>query len=163
MWTSFVASIREKIPLCGASEGGTGSRRQRFAVCRSGNFGEALEIRCLPAVLPRITVSDVVVTEADTNSVQANLVVSLDRTSNEVVSFRLQTRNRTAIAGVDYNAVNAVFTIPAGSSSITIPIEIRGDLRDELTESFDVSDCPIDRSCDSPGQRTSPGNISQRC
>lgn len=92
----------------------------------------------MPTGLPKISVADVLVTESDTNSTQANLVVSLDRSSNEAVSFRLQTRNRTAVAGVDYTAVNAVFTIPAGSASITIPIEIRGDVRDELSESFDV-------------------------
>ncbi len=138
MWKSFVESIRETMKRSADRSGRVGKRRRGFAKVSSGLVAEALEVRCLPAVLPMLTVSDVVVSETDTDSAQARVVLSLDRACTEAVSFRLQTRNRTAIAGVDYTAVNAVFTIPVGGQSITVPIEIRGDLRDELSESFDV-------------------------
>lgn len=116
-----------------------GVRRCRRTNCQAAwGLTERLESRWLPATLPKLSVADVRVTEGDADSVMANVVVSLNQASSEVVSFRLQTRNRTAAAGLDYTAVNGIYTIPAGSLSTIVPIAVRGDRTDEIAETFDV-------------------------
>lgn len=133
MWNLFVDMFQNGLNHA------TAIRFRRRAKRREArDITERLESRWLPATLPKLSVADVRVTEADTDSVIANVVVSLNQTSSEAVSFRLQTRNRTAAAGLDYTAVNGIYTIPAGSLSTFIPIEVRGDRTDEIAETLDV-------------------------
>ncbi|MCL5098586.1 MAG: M10 family metallopeptidase C-terminal domain-containing protein [Candidatus Omnitrophica bacterium] len=54
------------------------------------------------------------------------------------VTIHYQTVNLTAIAGQDYTAAQGSVTIPAGSSSASIPIQVFGDTIAELNETFAV-------------------------
>ncbi len=126
--------------LSGVSSSLAGGTRCRRRMIRHESLikAESLECRLLPATLPKLSVADLRITEADTDSVFAAVVVSLNQASNEAVTFRLQTRNRTGLAGIDYTAVNVAGSIPAGALSTVISIEVRGDKTDEVAETFDV-------------------------
>ncbi len=83
---------------------------------------------------PSISINAPSVTEG---VVPLNFVVSLSSASGLPVSFNAATANGTALAGSDYTALaSTAFTIPAGNTSITIPIAIVNDSAVELTEAF---------------------------
>jgi hypothetical protein len=76
-------------------------------------------------------------TEGNSNHVnhfllQINQVLSVD------ASVSYQTRDGTAIAGQDYIATAGTATIPAGQTSVEIPVEIIGDTLEEYNETFDL-------------------------
>ena len=62
------------------------------------------------------------------------------------------TADDTATAGVDYQTASGTATIPAGQTSVLIPVMVNGDLRVETDEYFslELSDAPsgyIDNGC----------------
>jgi fibro-slime domain-containing protein/uncharacterized repeat protein (TIGR01451 family) len=87
---------------------------------------------------PPLSITDVTVTEGDSGSATATLTVSLSAVSGLDASARYSTVNATATAGADYTAATELITIPAGSTSTTITVDVLGDRIDEQTESFRV-------------------------
>jgi len=75
---------------------------------------------------PLMTISDVAITEADTN-VTATFTVSLSPAAIEDVSVTCTTSNGTAIASSDYTTKSQQITIPSGSSSETFSVTVLGD------------------------------------
>jgi hypothetical protein len=92
-----------------------------------------------------LIIKDAKVTEGDLNSSgnattkQAVFTVELSGASATATTFRAFTQNGTAVVGEDYAALDQTFTIPAGSTSVTVSVTIGGDNTFEFTESFFVS------------------------
>ena len=84
-----------------------------------------------------ISINDVVVSES---SGTATLTVSLSTPRACDVSFTVNTLDNTALVPSDYLTVSAtVYTIPGGSSSLTVVVPIVNDKVAEPTESFFVN------------------------
>ncbi|MFN8076055.1 MAG: Calx-beta domain-containing protein [Kineosporiaceae bacterium] len=85
----------------------------------------------------RLTVSDPVVTEPDTGSVNATFTITRTGSTTEAVSATVATAAGTASAGSDFTAKAAtVVTIPAGATSATVTVPVLGDTADEANETF---------------------------
>ncbi|MCB0393532.1 MAG: hypothetical protein KDD25_03190, partial [Bdellovibrionales bacterium] len=86
-------------------------------------------------VVPSLSVSDVSITEGQT----ASFTVSLNVTSEQVVTFDWTSVNGSAVSGSDYTASSAAgVAIPAGTSSVTITVPTSDDTFDETDENFTV-------------------------
>ena len=77
--------------------------------------------------LPQITVSDA----SDSEGRYARFEITLSQPVENDVRLRIRTRDRTAIAGEDYEPRSGVRIIPAGETRKTIYVKL---LRDELQE-----------------------------
>lgn len=85
---------------------------------------------------PTLSVSDVTVTEGDTQSVTARFTVRLSAPSNLPVSIDYQTRDDSAIDGVDYLGGSGTLTFAPGQTTQTVDITIPGDRYDEPNRVF---------------------------
>lgn len=88
---------------------------------------------------PIISIADVSVDEGDDGIANAIFVVSLSIETYQDVSFNYETSDISASQGVDYVSTSGTATIPAGSLSQTITVEVIGDLVDEPDEQFKVN------------------------
>jgi hypothetical protein len=86
------------------------------------------------APTPSFTVDDPRVTEGDsgTRTLTFTIRLSAPATTGTGVSFR--TVDGTARAGSDYNARTGSVTLPAGTTTATVPVTVRGDGTDETDE-----------------------------
>jgi hypothetical protein len=85
---------------------------------------------------PTGSINDVTVYE---NAGQALLTVSLSAPSSKQVRVKYKTINGTATQPQDYERINnGDVTIPAGSTSVVIPVTINNNAAAEPTEFFDV-------------------------
>ena len=77
-------------------------------------------------------------TTTETNGTQtANFTVTLNRPAEYAIVITFSTSDGTANAGSDYTSQSAIsYTIPAGSTSIVIPVDVLGDGISEPTETF---------------------------
>ncbi len=76
--------------------------------------------------------------EGNSGSANAVFNVTLSRASSAPVSVAWKTTNGSAKSGTDYTAGNGTLTFPAGTTSRTIPVAIRGDTTVEGKELFYV-------------------------
>ncbi len=88
---------------------------------------------------PTLSISDVTVTEGDTGTVTAELTVTLSAASGQNVTAAYATANGTATAGSDYQAASGILTIPAGSLTAKIQVQVVGDEVDEADETVHVA------------------------
>lgn len=88
--------------------------------------------------MPTLSIANVTVTEGDSGAVTATLTVSLSAVSGLDASAKYATEDGTATAGADYTAAMETLTIPAGSTTATLTIQVLGDLLDELDETFGI-------------------------
>ncbi len=86
-----------------------------------------------------VSINDVTVTEGDSGTAQATFTVSLDRTSTENVTVDFATTDGSATAGEDYVAASDSVTILAGQTTATIVVDVNGDTKDEIDETFNVT------------------------
>ncbi len=88
----------------------------------------------------QVSVADVQVTEGDSGTKNAAVVISLDGGTRQAsTSVQYTTVNGTAVAPGDYTAASAqTATIPAGQPSVTVNIPVVGDLLFEDDEVFHV-------------------------
>lgn len=92
------------------------------------------------AILPTMTIGDVIVTEGNSGTTDATFTVTLSQASLQQVTVQYSTQNGTATAGSDYLAAsNLTLAIPAGQTSGTIKITIVGDTINEPNETFFVN------------------------
>ena len=84
--------------------------------------------------LPTVSIGDAEVNEGGT----ALFKVTLNAASQEVVTVGYETRNGTARAGSDYDAVNGTLTFPAGTTEQTILVQTKEDNAYEGDETFTV-------------------------
>jgi uncharacterized protein len=80
------------------------------------------------------------IAEGNSGSTPQNFTVSLAFALGTNVEFTATTADATATAGSDYTALNAaVFTIPAGSTSVQVPVQVLGDTVDEPDETYTLT------------------------
>ena len=91
------------------------------------------ESAALPAEL---SIGDATVTEGNSGTVNAVFTVSLSPASTQPVTVAFATANATATAGPDYTAVSGTLTFPAGATSRTVTVLVRGDTLVEGNETF---------------------------
>lgn len=84
---------------------------------------------------PVVNISGVSVFEGGT----LNFVASLTALSSKEITFVYQTYDESATAGADYVGGSFLTTIPAGSSSVVLPVTSIQELVDEPDETFAVS------------------------
>ncbi|HET9671520.1 MAG TPA: Calx-beta domain-containing protein [Actinomycetota bacterium] len=78
-----------------------------------------------------------------------SLVVSLSAASEVDATVTYATTDGTAVADGDYAAATGSVTVPAGATSATIPIVVRGDTTYEVAETFSVDlSGPVDATVD---------------
>lgn len=87
--------------------------------------------------IPSLTITDMVINE---NVGVAQVPVTLSGKSSQPVTFVVNSANQTAIAGMDYDVIiNDMITIPAGQTSVNIPVNIIDDTFAEPTKTFELN------------------------
>jgi serine protease len=89
---------------------------------------------------PILSITDASVTEGNSGTKVMTFTVNLSQASASPVTYSIATGNTTAAAGIDYVAASAVGeTIPAGMTSKTFSVTIKGDTTVEANETFKVN------------------------
>ena len=115
------------------------NRRMASALKKTGQSlsSETLEPRSMMSVAPpAISVDDVTITEGDTGTRNAAIMLRLSHAASTPVSLRFATGNGTATAGSDYLAKTGIVTFPAGTTTRQVLVGIRGDRAYEPNETF---------------------------
>ena len=103
---------------------------------------------------PEIAAQNQTVNDATTQPFTAEVVIQLSNPVATPITLTYSTVAGTAIAGTDYTAVtNQTLTIPAGSQTIDIPIQILGDTAAPSGRTFTVV-------LSSPSRGVFPGNTT---
>ena len=92
----------------------------------------------LPPAPLKLFIRDTSITEGDSGTLNATFTVGLTRSAEVAVTVQYETENITA-TDPDYVAAFGTLTIPAGQTSQTITVAIRGDRIAEPTEAFAVN------------------------
>ncbi len=89
----------------------------------------------------QLSIADVTITEGDSGTSEAMLTLTLSQTVDEDVTVTINTASDSAtLADGDFVAlVNHTATIPAGQTSVMVPVTINGDNKVELGEAFTVA------------------------
>ncbi len=104
-----------------------------------GHVGSSVRFNVVSNTRPVLSIRDVAVVEGDTGSTNpANFTVTLAPAADTEVTIKYATRDGTATAGSDYQAVSGTLTFPVGTTSRTIPVPIYGDATPESHETFTV-------------------------
>lgn len=85
-----------------------------------------------------ITINSPSYSETETNT-SRNFTVNLSASRLQDTNVTFATSDATATAGSDYIATSGVLTIPAGTTSKTLPVTIIGDYVNEPNESFSMT------------------------
>ena len=89
---------------------------------------------------PTLSIGDVSITEGNSLSKQATFTVKLSAASASAVTYSIATANGTAVSGTDYVAKSLVGqSMPAGTTSKTFTVGIKGDTVAEPDETFLVN------------------------
>ena len=88
---------------------------------------------------PSLAVADVAQTEGGPGNTTALVTVTATGASSLPITMSFATADGTAIAGVDYVPAAGSLTLPPGTTSLTAPLTIIGDLADEPDERFFVA------------------------
>jgi hypothetical protein len=121
-----------------------GDGRLDFVIAFYNAFGSGLEYKTYlnrtPASLRSISVGDAAQVEGNGGSVQANFPVTLSQPAPGDVVFDAYTDPGTAAPGRDYNSAAAIgLKIPAGQTSINVPVTVLGDTEVEGNETFTLN------------------------
>ena len=92
-----------------------------------------------PPDAPTVSVRDATVTEGNTGTLNATFTLALSYASAVDVTVHYDTADITAAAGSDYTAGSGTVVIPAGQTSATFTVAVRGDRLAESTETFAVN------------------------
>lgn len=109
--------------------------------------------------LPVLSITSPSLPEGDSGSAPMDFVVTLTPASGRAVSFTRATADGSAtVADNDYVALGAqAVTIPAGQTSVTIPVTINGDAGFEGDETFSLNLTGISNA--TPGSLAGTGTI----
>jgi len=91
------------------------------------------------AVIPSLSINDVVVTEGNSGTKNAVFTVSLSAASSETVTVRYATANGSATAPSDYVATSGTLSFAPGIISRTVTVAVKGDTLVEPNETFFVN------------------------
>ncbi len=89
--------------------------------------------------LPALRLNDVRVAEGNNGSRTATFTVSLSQASGQDVTVHYATSDGSARAPGDYGPAAGAVVIPAGATSASVGVAVRGDLTDEYDESFNLN------------------------
>jgi len=89
--------------------------------------------------LPSLRVNDVSLTEGNSGTKNATFTVSLSTAAGRDVTVHYATSDGSARAPGDYTPVAGTLTIPAGQTSRTVTVPVRGDTIDENNETFNLN------------------------
>src|SRR5262249_22917646 len=78
-------------------------------------------------------------TEGNVGTVNATFTVTLSHASNVDVTVHYATADITAAAGSDYTATTGTVIIPAGQTSATVTVAVKGDRLGEPNETIAVN------------------------
>ncbi|MCO4294078.1 Ig-like domain-containing protein, partial [Solitalea sp. MAHUQ-68] len=97
-------------------------------------------IRFAVSPIPLLTIVSVPsILEGNSGTTVANFQIELSQSVSCDVSVNYATSNVTALVGEDYVGTSGVLTIPAGSTSATIPVTVNGDIKFEPDETFTLT------------------------
>ncbi len=99
----------------------------------------ALAAPAVAQAAPTLSVDDVKVTEGDSGQQNATFTVTASETSASDITVNYGTADGTAKQPGDYSATSGVLTIPAGQTSNTVLVPVKGDTLDEADETFDLN------------------------
>src|SRR5262249_12354445 len=85
------------------------------------------------------SINDAPITEGNAGTVNATFTLTLSYASPVAVTVHYATADVTAAAGSDYTAKSGTVIIPAGQTSATFSIAVRGDRLGEPNEMFAVN------------------------
>jgi hypothetical protein len=88
---------------------------------------------------PGVTITDASVSEGNSGTVAMTFTVRLSRTGLADVKMWWLTSNGTARAATDYRAASGSLTIPAGETTRTVTVLVRGDRTKERNETLFVN------------------------
>ena len=88
---------------------------------------------------PRMTVDDARVREGNRGLTRMAFVVRLSQISGKTITVKYATQRRSAIPGSDYQSASGTLTIPAGSATGVVVVNIIGDTRAEADENFNLN------------------------
>jgi hypothetical protein len=89
--------------------------------------------------LPSLRVNDVSVAEGNTGTRNATFTVTQSAVAGRDVTVHYATSDNSARAPGDYTPVSGTLTIPAGATSRTVTVPVRGDTIDENTETYNLN------------------------
>ena len=105
-----------------------------------GNDGWYVDNVTLYACLPTLTIGDVTVTEGNSGKKVASFPVTLNPASSVPVTVQYKSVSGTAVENTDFVATGVkTLTIPAGATSATISVDVKGDTAVEPDENFFVN------------------------
>lgn len=85
-----------------------------------------------------VYMDDPVVTEGNSGTTTATVTVDLSIAADYDITVDYTTENVTAVAGSDYTTKSGQLFFAAGVTSLTVPIDVLGDLLDESNERFNL-------------------------
>jgi hypothetical protein len=89
--------------------------------------------------VPTVSITDVIVNEADTGTVNANFTVRMTNPIDKSVTIQYTTTNGTATSGTDYISLSGTLTFEIGDTVKTLSVAVKGDLFDEIDEDFTLN------------------------
>ncbi|WP_433925368.1 putative Ig domain-containing protein [Stenotrophomonas nematodicola] len=89
--------------------------------------------------LPTVSIADLALNEGNSGSTPALLTVTLSAPSSRPVAVQYASADGTATASSDYTAVSGILVFPAGTTTMSISVQIHGDTTVELDETFQVN------------------------
>jgi hypothetical protein len=90
-------------------------------------------------VTPILEVAESSFTEGDSGNTTAPITLNLSTPAPVDVTFNYSTADIDAVAGTDYLATSGQVTIPAGQTSATVNVTIKGDIIYEPNEEFGLT------------------------
>ena len=84
------------------------------------------------------SIDNVTINEGDNGTKDLEFMITSNTISSIPISFNYDTTNGTAQAGTDYIAKTGTVILPAGQNTVSIVIEIIGDLISEVDETFSI-------------------------
>ena len=104
---------------------------------------------------PTLSIGDVSISEGNSLSKQATFTIRLSVAASGPVTYNIATANRTAVSGTDYTAKSLTGqSIPAGSTSKTFNVAVKGDTVVEPNETFTVNVSSVVGASVADGQAT---------
>ena len=88
---------------------------------------------------PVLSIGNATVTEGNTGLTTETFTVSLTPVSGQAVTVDYATANNSALAPGDYVATSGTITFPAGTTSASVSVQVKGDTVDEPDETYYVN------------------------
>ena len=103
---------------------------------RDGDVTRGFVLFPVTSSLPKLTVSDVTVTEGNSGTTNATFTVTLSAAAASNVTVQYATAGGTANFGTDFTATSGTLTFTPGQTSKTVTVAVSGDTTGEPNEDF---------------------------